>query len=688
MATHDVQEVIANGFNQEPFKKGLTLAQFDELTPPELLSMLNEVFAHLSPEQDVDLRDEPPEQTAFRMGTFLRVLNFRPQVQVSSPEELGQYLTGGDMNMMYAVLHFLFSKLPDLRKRAYLARFLVDPGIPHDVLSSDDEVLQTYQQYREMQKEFTRTHKQVDILRGQIATPDELKEKISQVEREVDELDEKINRIRRGMDLDEPDSFIAACAELRRHEEDLAKFDKAIKEQQDRLKAESEKYRGSSSQVAEFKETALHGTPTQIIQALEAECAANRKVATQELPAEIKTKQARLEGVQKSLAGETFSNFAIEELTRTVDSMKREVRELEVKKQTPIANDRLAQFRPQAQATASRKKDQRERLRLLQDERDGLAATLAQKEEDFKALGDHQKVLTGAEFQQYAVSLREKHGLFQRKKHEEQEIKAELTILQRTEQILGNRGSNMKEILARMEAERGVSGYMETQNELEKVSEQKMAVDTQKGQTLEQMSAVEMEMRGKIKEQKLKLKEPIKELKYVLRPKYKELGEQYKEKKQIYEREKHAEEKQIAGIKQEVKDLEEANSRDETRWHHMNARAQITAVMDSRLGPIAAGTKEPLSGTVCNSYKDLYTARLKALQVENDKMRKVKKEKEASYEPLKNQMEMLANCQRLLACKRHCLRTQQDGGYGGGAMDDGMNEGGAPTFHQENMLVL
>ena len=67
------------------------------------------------------------------------------------------------------------------------------------------------------------------------------------------------------------------------------------------------------------------------------------------------------------------------------------------------------QFRPQAQAVAARKKDQRSRLRLLQEERDELQNRLQSKEEEFKALGD-QKVLTGEEFKRYAAQLREKHG--------------------------------------------------------------------------------------------------------------------------------------------------------------------------------------------------------------------------------------------------------------------------------------
>jgi len=676
----DIEDIV-NGFNQEPFRKNLTLVQFDELQAPELLQMLNEMFAHLSPvDHDVDLREEAPETTAFRMGTFLRVLNYRhPNVQ--NHEELGQKLVDGDTTVMYSILHFLFAKLPDLRKRAYLARFLVDPGIPPEVVSGDDDILQTYQEYKGMQREFTRIHKNVDQLRNQIAPPDELKAKISAEERQVDELDEKIQRIRGALDHEDPDAFIAAAAALRRSEEEKNQLETSIKEQKAKQKGEADRCRVLSQQVADFKEIALHGSPMQIVQAIEVELERNKMIANVELPKEIKAKQVRLAEVDKSLAGEAFTNFAIEELTKQVEIMKREVRDLEKRKMEPAANDRLHQFRPQAQAVAARKKDQRARLRLLQEERDGLAGQLQAKEEEFKALGD-QKVLTGEEFKRYANQLREKHGVVKRTKLEEQEIKSELAVLNRTEQVLQNRCQNVETVLRKMEAERGVSGYMNTQAQLEQLSEQKAEVDVQKGHTLEQMSQIVMELTQKIKDQKLKLKEPIKDLKYVLRPKYKELGEEYKEKKGRYEHEKHNEEKEINTNRAAVKDLEEECSRDETRWHQTNARMQISQVLDSRLKPV--DIREPVSGKNCKSYKELYATRIKSLQDETDKMRKIQKEVKQMYEPAKEQMAMLADCQRLLQCKRHCLRlSQQDG------MNEGIGDGNnSPGYSAENHLVL
>lgn len=47
---------------------------FDELSPSELLQLLNDVFAHLDEAHKIDVRDEPPDIGGPRMLQFLKVL--------------------------------------------------------------------------------------------------------------------------------------------------------------------------------------------------------------------------------------------------------------------------------------------------------------------------------------------------------------------------------------------------------------------------------------------------------------------------------------------------------------------------------------------------------------------------------------------------------------------------------------
>lgn len=200
-------KAIVDGLNQPPFNKGLTLVAFDEKTALELLVMLNEILAYLSPDHEVDLRQEPPDQTAMRIGSFLRIMQYRSPANLP-PDELGHQLVQGDRQCTYHVMNFLFSRLPDLKKRAYLAKYLINVEIPQEHLS-DEEILTAYQQHKELQRAFTQTHKQVDMMRSGTVSPDALREKIAEIENEKKELDDKIDKMKARLDHDDPDAFLA-----------------------------------------------------------------------------------------------------------------------------------------------------------------------------------------------------------------------------------------------------------------------------------------------------------------------------------------------------------------------------------------------------------------------------------------------------------------------------------------------
>lgn len=63
-------------------------------------------------------------------------------------------------------------------------------------------------------------------------------------------------------------------------------------------------------------------------------------------------------------------------------------------------------------------------------------------------------------------------------------------MLSRTEAILTNQDNAISAALGEAEARRGVSGFTQAQEQLEKVSQQKAEVDEVKGKTLENISQV------------------------------------------------------------------------------------------------------------------------------------------------------------------------------------------------------
>ncbi len=74
-----------------------------------------------------------------------------------------QALINGDKKTIHPILYFLLRGLPELQKRAYLAKFLVPLHIPEEMLA-DDEMKNLYQEYKDLQAEFQVNHQQLEAV--------------------------------------------------------------------------------------------------------------------------------------------------------------------------------------------------------------------------------------------------------------------------------------------------------------------------------------------------------------------------------------------------------------------------------------------------------------------------------------------------------------------------------------------
>ncbi len=68
------------------------------------------------------------------------------------------------------------------------------------------------------------------------------------------------------------------------------------------------------------------------------------------------------------------------------------------------------------------------------------------------------------DFKQYAANLRGKNASYKQMKKVLGEIKAEVTVLNRTESILKSRADNLDEFMKGLEKQKGVLGYTNVQD--------------------------------------------------------------------------------------------------------------------------------------------------------------------------------------------------------------------------------
>ena len=211
---------IVDTLNQAPYSKRFNLVTFDSLDSFSLLQVLNDVLAEISPEHKIDLREEPPEQTAIRIFGLLRILKYRPKAdQGGGLNVFRQGLLQGEKSTVYPLLHWLLERTPELRKRAYLARFLVRIEVPPEHLQ-DDTVLEVNQTHEELVEQFKELHKTVEQQRGSQFNVGDVRKDIAAMEEEKEQLMKRIERLKRkATSVPNHSDMLEAARKLRREKD-------------------------------------------------------------------------------------------------------------------------------------------------------------------------------------------------------------------------------------------------------------------------------------------------------------------------------------------------------------------------------------------------------------------------------------------------------------------------------------
>ncbi|KAJ3123397.1 Intraflagellar transport protein 81 [Nowakowskiella sp. JEL0407] len=160
----------------------------DDLPLISLLQVVTDVMAFIddansqpggSLHRGVDLRQEQYEETAARMGDFLRMLKCKSAI---NREEFIKGIMDGDRGLILSVLYFLLKDYQIHKKRAYLAPYLASIEIPPEYTQDDCKSLGFFQvqtvthsnlvildlqnSVENLQNEFKESHKYLDSLRN------------------------------------------------------------------------------------------------------------------------------------------------------------------------------------------------------------------------------------------------------------------------------------------------------------------------------------------------------------------------------------------------------------------------------------------------------------------------------------------------------------------------------------------
>jgi len=645
--------MIVDRLREYKFEEDLTLVTFHQKTSQELLETLNSVLKHLSKDHDVDIRDEAIENTAYRILSFLPVLLYNYE---GDADQFKEGLANGDKDMIYPILRHILSKLPELRKRAYLARFLTVVEVPEEMFT-DPEITEKYQQYKDLQENFKETHKATERLRGQSLQPTELKREVSQLEEEKSQLKNKINKLEQKLrKLDNFDDLYEVTSKLRKEQEEEAKLAERFQEQAMQLKQAEARYYQARSKLQDVEAASSEGSSGEdLLKRVEEDVGMTRKQCMETLPAENAQKQKRLELVHKIIQRPPVTDFDIEEMQGKISQLNSTISELVDKQQKMQRPEdaQLGMYSKQAQIVARKKSELYDKLKMQKEELKEIEQDVSEKREKLgtKAV----KVLKGPEFARYADSLKLKAKEYKRKKGELSSIMAEKGILSRTEDILKTRHGDQSEFLESLEKSKGVEGAAQLQSQLETVSEQTAAVNQAKAMSLEDISKTVQEINNTIKEKKSKLAPLIKELRQV-RSDFSLLETEYNEKKAVYENTAVGLDAERDKLNLEVTAVSEECRREESRFHYLHAMTASTRLLLERAAKEDAGKNR--IGDANQSYRELYQSRIQQQENLSKTLRERQKMVKEGHEANVEQANMFRDLRKVLSSKLQSLRKE------------------------------
>lgn len=675
---NDIQKVV-QALNGPPFNKRLSLVAFDDLSPTELFQLANDVLAHIDTSHRVDVRIEPADLAGPRIIGFLQLLKFPLPAGDKEVEAFTVALLRGSREAVYPVLAYLLSRLPQLKKRAYVAKYLVPTEVPSEV-SHDENVAEMLAQYRELQLEFKEVHKLLDRQNSTQQpgssgstpriTPQELKREMHQLEEERGQLIEKIAGLKKKTaDIKGFAPLLEATSTLRKEQEEEIKIRERMMDQRMNLQAAERRYADMNRKLAETRMSSREDMSAEaIFEAARRDNAEMRNLVRKTLPANIEARRETLHKLGRILSLPPKSEHELIELKSSVTQLEQVVSSLTADVQAAqraAGDDKLAMFRQQAVLIAKKLTQREEVLEIANAELEALSNELEAKESKLTEMSGP-KFMRRDEFKAYAAALRNKTATFKQLKQELADLRQETVILAQTETKLKEKAGDLDVFLRRLEEKKGVTGYSAVQSDLEKVSALKARIDESKGATLNEISRIVQDINFAIKEKKAKLAPAIQALR--------QMRTEFTEAEDVWMQEKARYESVASGLESEKLALErETDAAQAEVIGEESRRAMLLALSDETQTRIDRAKEEatyerdegPRYLRDFKTLKDVYNQKLSQLEALSKELRKKQKDIRDNSNLHAAQRAKFLDLKKLLVAKLNHYKSGQSSGIGG-----------------------
>ncbi|RXG61203.1 Intraflagellar transport protein 81-like protein [Armadillidium vulgare] len=612
--------------------------------------ILNDVFTEIDPSNKADIREEEPQDTAVRMFGMLRILKYRPPEENAHAFRSG--LVAGQKYIIYPILSWLLQRMDDLKKRAYLAKFLVKLDIPAEI-QGDADVADMATKNDELMEQFKMMHMEHEELKNSGFSTTELRRDIASMEEERDLVTRRIERMRQKTDgMPNQEGMLESARNLRKEKEKQKEMSQQESDLRSQIQLADQRIGRLEVQLKDIRKASLGTTPE----------------ANEKLPKELAGKKKLVETLKRVADEPAMGQQEIDMINKKIKDTTEEINNLNEKKIKEVEEDessegkvgKLSFYRQNASIIARKKEQTFEKLNDLRNELNHIQEEIMEKREQLNEYSG-EEVLRGEEFKLYISKLREKSYNYKLRKAELNELRAEFGVLSRTEEILKAQDSQINEQLSTLETSGGVSGFRDTQESLEQVSSMKATVDEKKGETLNEMSEMVRELNFKINERKASLAPLLKEVR-PLREKMQNLQVEYNDKKMSFNSTSAGLESNTTKLEQDVKSLKDEVLKAETKYHVDSYEKEI---MEFKLQQAAEEIKLYLSKDPQEQKKSLREQLMNEIG-EQEKQGWMLKEEQKTVKDLvqtsAKQLGMWQDVIKLMEMKKQCLENIQNGG--------------------------
>ncbi|XP_031327513.1 intraflagellar transport protein 81 homolog [Photinus pyralis] len=525
------------------------LSSFESLSKDELLSIVCDVLVVL----DVIPKGEYDSNSAVSIiFDALQNIKYSPPDDVD-PEEFLNGISLGNKSIIRIIVHWLLSKPEQVRKRAYLSKYVEKIECPPEILD-DVEVGVLYAQYESLIEEFWKVYNENKKEEKLAVEAEELQHDISKMEEDSLKLHQRIEQqMRKIENIPHKEGLIAMVRSYRNEVNEQNKLEQQILEQQN-LEVQMENELKELKEILLHKQT-RHGNKVELVQLIADEVNTNNIIADQ-LADELKHVKQEMDLCESLIRGPEPSEANINDLTAELAKLNDEVQNLIENKMSTIdvsSDNQLVAFRNQATIIANKKQEVSKSVMELKSKMNSIQDEIVEKEDLLKTLIGG-PLLQGDNLKKYVSKLRAQNILYKEYKGQLSALTTEIGILNRTVDILKSTDPSFDELL-KGESVNHEAHFAKTSADTNDLKEEFKSIS---------------EESDRVRAETAQLREELKVCMADLEP----ILNEYNQYKENFEEVTKMSSNQLKQINEEISTLEEEIKTQEEKWKSMQRENQ------------------------------------------------------------------------------------------------------------------